>query len=212
MASVVATPRTSETLAFAFGHFYAVTSRWMPMMKRMSPRMMSPVRWANSSASCSNPPGNMLLAVEDIEFLTPVMRPEESPVIPSPIPVPIPVDISPMIPCGVDVVVELVPVVLVPLVLVPPVLELLLDPVPNRPPSRPPKMSVTNVPRPLPMSEKMLFIAGVDDVEELELLELAAPSGVVLLLVLVLAVEGVLVVVVAWALAGVLAIVPQFLT
>lgn len=166
------------------------------MNTRMMPRITSRVRWANSSASCSKPPGNILEAVEEIADLTPETRPEVRPVRPSPIPVPMPVLISPMIP-PVVVVVVVVPLVDVPVVEVPPLL--LLPPLvtlPNRSVTRPPKMSVKKVPIPLPMSEKIVEIPELPELGVLVLaveveVEVAAAAGLFALLVAGVGVVGV---------------------
>lgn len=167
------------------------------MMIRIIPRTIRRVRCANSSTSCSNPPGNMLEAVSEIELLTPLMNPLVTPVSPSPIPVPISVAMTPNTPPEdddddvLDVPVELLPLLLE--------LEELLDPellLPKRSVTRPEKMSVSPEPRKFPMSEKMsvmmlppdevVLFAGV--VVVLVELDVELDAGVVVVAVVVLGV------------------------
>jgi hypothetical protein len=141
---------------------------------------MRSTRWANSSTSCSKPPGNILEAVEEIADLTPDTRPVVRPESPSPTPVPMPVAISPMMPPLVVVVVVVdddVPLVeLVPLPVLPP---LLLPP--NRSVTRPPNMFVKKEPTTLPMSEKIVVTIELPELAVLVLLvfEVVLLAGVV---------------------------------
>ena len=167
----------------------------------MIPRTTSPTRWANSSASCSNPPGNILEEVEEIASLTPETSPDVRPVSPSPTPVPMSVAMTPTIPPDV-VVVVVVPEPVVPVLPVLVVLPLVVPP--KRSVTRPPKMSVTTVPKNLPILEKTLLIPDDDDV--------VLAAGVVVLVVDALDDAGVTAVVgagvpvvAAWVVAGVVA-------